>query len=546
MTKQEAAIEAAVTELPFALIRDAENNSLFDPIKALNGTVATISFAGMGNSPITLYWAIKDQPAPTFDPIVQTGSTSGSIDIDIPWQWVSTCIGKTVLIWYTATVAGRLQESKVLELEIQHFREDDLKGSLPVFANAKLVHNTWTLDMHKFRGDETIRIKAWPMIQKGQRLFVNVAGDQHKPPFKFSWVAFDHQVTAAEAHPDHVFEFSLSRFWMAGLEDYSALTAHMAVNFDGADPLPPAPIPDPIYETQLPENAPEFTPRTTTQLRVDPALDLPVPWVRGAENGVLDFVELCCADASLVVGPWPDIATTHRVWLDCEGTSTGGGGSITVPLIAGRTLTPSEVRQGLDIAFSSTALTPLRNDSDITLELRVAFPGEEAIPFTPVKLRLIKSQKLIEGFDGQPNKLLATGESITTPTMTITMVQAAKALGGIYTFNPVAGYLSGPGIVMCYYQSGFAVPPQITDLQFKDPCKCLRFAYSYLDGDVTLRFYDQDDVILETRILNSSSGGRHQWVDFKAPRGKFLSKMQVETGDHSYLDNFSMCGPVSE
>jgi hypothetical protein len=313
MTKQENAIEAAVSELPFALIRDAENNSLLDPVKAINGTVATITFTGMGSTPITLYWAIKDQASPTFEPIVQTGSTSGSIDIDIPWQWVSTSIGKTVQIMYTATVAGRLQESKELELEIKHIREGDLKGSLPVFVHAQYEHSTWKLDMHTFSGDETIRVKAWPMIQKGQRLFVNVAGDQHKPPFKFSWVAIDHQVTADEAHPDHVFEFRLSRSWMARREDYSALTAHMAVIFDGSVPLPPAPIPDPIYETQLPENAHEFHPRTTTLLFVDPELDLPAPHLRESTD---------CGNDGWVVNPVNTVDGAHMV-VAYEGMQAG-------------------------------------------------------------------------------------------------------------------------------------------------------------------------------------------------------------------------------
>lgn len=313
MTKQENAIEAAVSELPFAVIRDAENNSLLDPIKAKNGTAAIITFAGMGSTPITLYWAIKDQAAPTFEPIVQTGSTSGSVKIDIPWQWVSTCIGKTVQIKYTATVAGRLQESKELELEIKHIREDDLKGSLPVFVHAKYEHSTWKLDMHTFSGDETVRVKAWPMIQKGHRLFVNVAGDQHTPPFEFSWVALDHQVTADEAHPDHVFEFRLSRGWMARRADYSALTAHMAVIFDGSVPRPPAPIPDPIYETRLPENAHEFHPRTTTLLFVDPALDLLAPHLRDSTD---------CGDERWVVNPVNTVGGAHMV-VAYEGMSAG-------------------------------------------------------------------------------------------------------------------------------------------------------------------------------------------------------------------------------
>ncbi|OAE16138.1 hypothetical protein A2T76_14045 [Pseudomonas brenneri] len=118
----QAPAEVAV-ELPYPQIRYAVNNNTLDPIKAKNGTVATVAFTGMGTGPITLYWAIKGQDEPVFEPVVQPGSTSGSIDIQVPWQSVSTSIGHTVLVWYTARVAGQLKESLVLELEVQQIRE---------------------------------------------------------------------------------------------------------------------------------------------------------------------------------------------------------------------------------------------------------------------------------------------------------------------------------------------------------------------------------------------------------------------------------------
>lgn len=278
-TKTSAAPEVPAVvnpELPYPQIEYAENNNVLDPIKAIKGTRAIITVANMQAAPVTLYWAIKDQALPAFEPIVVPGSTSGSVEIAIPWQWVSTCIGHTVLVKYSATVNGRLQESLVLELEIQQIREENLRESLPVFLHSRLEWSTWWLNMYEFQGDETIRIKAWPMIQAGQRLFVTVAGNQHQVPYRFIWVAFDHVVTAAQAHVDHVFEFRLSRGWMSRLDDYSALTIHMGVIWDGTAPVLPAPD-DPVHENPLPINAQDFHLRTTTLLWVDPALDLPPP-----------------------------------------------------------------------------------------------------------------------------------------------------------------------------------------------------------------------------------------------------------------------------
>ena len=286
--------DSANPELPYAKILYAANNNLLYPLDARDGTVATITVANMQAAPVTLYWAIKDQELPAFEPIVVPGSTSGSIDIPIPWRWVSTCIGHTVLIWYSATVNGRLLDSLVLALEIQDIREADLRESLPVFLHSKLESSTWWLNMCEFQGDETIQIKAWPMIQAGQRVFVTVAGNQHQAPYRFTWVAFDHVVTAAEAHPDHVFEFWLSRGWMSRLDDYSALTTHMGVIWDGTAPVLPTPD-DPVHENPLPINAQDFHLRTTTLLRVDPALDLPPPHLKesvdcGADGWVVNPV----------------------------------------------------------------------------------------------------------------------------------------------------------------------------------------------------------------------------------------------------------------
>ncbi|MDY7533637.1 hypothetical protein RGV33_18425 [Pseudomonas sp. Bout1] len=271
--------EAASPELPYVQIQHAINNSLLYPLDAKDGTLAMITVENMQAAPVTLYWAIKDQAEPVFEPIEVPGRTDGNVEIPIPWQRISTCIGHTVLIWYTATVAGRPQESLVLELEIQDVREADLRVSLPVFLHSRLEWSTWWLNMYEFQGDETIQIKAWPMIQADQRLFVTVAGDQHIVPYQFIWVAYDHVVTAAEAHADHLFEFRLARGWMSLREDYSALTTHMGVIWDGTAPILPAPD-DPVHENPLPINAQDFHLRTTTLLRVDPALGLPPPHLK--------------------------------------------------------------------------------------------------------------------------------------------------------------------------------------------------------------------------------------------------------------------------
>lgn len=196
--------------------------------------------------------------------------------VPISAEVISQCIGHTVLIKYTATAGGRKQESLTLELEVQHFREEHLVVSRPVFANSRIEWATLWLRMQNFVGDEIVEIKAWPMIYEGQRLFVTVAGNQHVAPYRFIWVALDHVVQASEAHAEHVFKLSLSRGWLSRLDDYSAITAHLGVIWDQTPPVFPEPG-DPILENPLPLNAQDFHLRTTSLLEVDPAQDLNPP-----------------------------------------------------------------------------------------------------------------------------------------------------------------------------------------------------------------------------------------------------------------------------
>ncbi|WP_426215605.1 hypothetical protein [Pseudomonas sp. DWRC2-2] len=281
-------------ELPFAIIQYATNNSLLYPLDAAQGTTATLTLPA-GSTQVIVHFAIKGHSCATFAPIhVASGNVA-----DIPWQWISTCIGRTVLIWYEAVVSGKHEESLVLELEIQDVREGDLRESMPEFAHAELEWGTQWLNMFKFKGDETIRVKAWPMIRAGSRLFIVVAGNEQNVPPLFKWVAFDHVVTEEEAHEGHVFEFELLRAWLARLDDYSSCTCHLGVIWDGCEPDAPVSNVNP-----LPRNAQDFHQRSTVLLRVDPTPDLLAPGIREAVD---------CGAAGWLINPTNTVSGAHLV-----------------------------------------------------------------------------------------------------------------------------------------------------------------------------------------------------------------------------------------
>ncbi|MGY2275183.1 MULTISPECIES: hypothetical protein [Pseudomonas] len=289
-----ASIKAITAELPFAIIQYATNNSLLYPLDAAQGTTATLTLPA-GSIQVIVHFAIKGQSCATFAPIhVASGNVA-----DIPWQWISTCIGHTVLIWYEAVVGGKREESLVLELEIQDVREGDLRESMPEFVHAELEWGTRWLNMFKFRGDETIRVRAWPMIRAGSRLFIVVAGNEQNVPPLFKWVAFDHVVTEEEAHEGHVFEFELLRAWLARLDDYSSCTCHLGVIWDGCEPDAPVSNVNP-----LPRNAQDFHQRSTVLLRVDPTPDLLAPGIREAVD---------CGAAGWLINPTNTVSGAHLV-----------------------------------------------------------------------------------------------------------------------------------------------------------------------------------------------------------------------------------------
>lgn len=262
-------------QFPVPIVKFAANNSVLYPMDGIDGTEAKLTLP-TGAKDCTFLIAIKDQAEPAFDPIFVD---DGDDVVPISPRLLSRMIGHTVLMFYRAIVGGKEEESLVLELEVQLLREEDLVGSRPVYEHSKNEWNTWWLRMHSFTGDETVKVEAWPLIFPGQRLFVTVAGNQHIAPYRFIWVALDHVVQPHEAHAGYVFRFPLSRSWMSRLDDYSALTAHLGVIWDGTRPVFPDPG-DPLLENPLPINAQDFHLRTTTLLQVDPYQDLPPPHLR--------------------------------------------------------------------------------------------------------------------------------------------------------------------------------------------------------------------------------------------------------------------------
>jgi hypothetical protein len=124
---------------------------------------------------------------------------------------------------------------------------------------------------------------------------------------------------------------------------------------------------------------------------------LPPPVVPEADaSDTLDLTRLV-GDASVTVEAWPLIALGQRYWIKVSGTlNTGMPHSFYVA--RNRVPTANEVVAGLDKPMLRTELENLKDSTELTVEVRVAFDGvgneSSAIAF-PTKTYTVKSLEIV-------------------------------------------------------------------------------------------------------------------------------------------------------
>ncbi|MNJ39334.1 Bacterial Ig-like domain (group 2) [compost metagenome] len=100
---------------------------------------------------------------------------------------------------------------------------------------------------------------------------------------------------------------------------------------------------------------------------------LPVPVVPQASGGTLDLSRFA-ADASATVEAWPLIAREQRYWITATGTLENGS-AYSFYVVRGAVIDDTQVRDGVHAALLRRELEQLRNDSEITITIQVAFDG---------------------------------------------------------------------------------------------------------------------------------------------------------------------------
>lgn len=495
--------------LPVPLVLEASNNATLAPAKVLDGATVRIKFEGLTAEHVVEFkWATLDG-TPMFTE--QSQGASDHIDILVPAAIVGASIGKTVQIWYEARLQASVLPSHMLDLTIEHIAPADLPA--PLLPEVHMEEGTEFLDMRRFSGNARVQLAPWMFIALGQRIWIAAVGQRNYP----THVTLD-LVTALEVTSEQVsngMELTIPREWLSGLDDRSALTLKTFVTFDGSQEI----------------NTAHELPRTTHLLRVSDT-ELPAPVVVEAANGVLD-PELA-RDGATVVIKYDGMKSTDKIepwWrgepgegtpeLESQNGSSSGQISVFVPVTA------VDANEGK------------------TVEVGYRVVRDEITRPAPITRLTVQKRRYEhrELFEGQEARFISAGGSIETATMVIDFIEGSGR-AGITTHSNTQGLLEGMVFGMCI-NADKQVPPQLLSFTFKSDYERISFAWTHHHRPAEITYFDSQGVELGKQEFSGSLAGghpMHHWVEFSAPAGTRLSRMDVTVQDYSFFDFFTMCG----
>jgi len=168
-----------------------------------------------------------------------------------------------------------------------------------------------------------------------------------------------------------------------------------------------------------------------TDLNFNVPAQLPTPKVREAKSGVLDL-RTFAGDATVIVKKWAFMEARHNVWLDCKGTLKDGS-AYTFDLIANKSLTATDVKNGLSRAIPRKELEKFPDHATLTFELktRVDACGENGplVVCPALKVTLRKPYRDLTDFNDQTLGRWTIGSGAPDP-RDITIVSLAKGPDG--------------------------------------------------------------------------------------------------------------------
>lgn len=199
------------------------SGSVLDPMKALSGATALVSYQGMRDGDcVSVFWnGEKVEPSKQVVP----GDTF--VDIKIPVSMVAASLGKSIIVHYEVARGSNLGvKSHLLALDVGQLSEDDLPT--PTVPEA----SDGTLDLRCFEGDGSVTVSLWPLIAQGQRYWISVQGTlEDGTAYRFYLVRGG---VVSEANLKGGVAAVWPRSEIENFKDNGEVTIMAGVNFDGS------------------------------------------------------------------------------------------------------------------------------------------------------------------------------------------------------------------------------------------------------------------------------------------------------------------------
>jgi hypothetical protein len=270
---------------------------------------------------------------------------------------------------------------------------------------------------------------------------------------------------------------------------------------------------------------------------VDEDPRFPTPNIDSNTSNELDVQELT-TNARILAVKWSLFEPGQPIWIRCTGFNKNGD-SVNKDVRSGE---PNDSADGLSVEAPIEWLKTLKDGTESTIACAANLDGSAieatAVSF-PLRTYLIKASPpapLFENFDGQPHSSSTIGQSISIPSMTITLTSGAGTTGIQANGIAIAGMLTGPAIVT-NASNELPTGQQLITLSLKSAYSRVRFAYTYQLRAAEISFSDNSGTVGSRNLPADASNG-HKWIDFSAPAGRKITSIQIVSRDWSYLDHF--------
>ena len=268
----------------------------------------------------------------------------------------------------------------------------------------------------------------------------------------------------------------------------------------------------------------------------DESSDWPTPTVPQApDHKVLDLSRFE-GDAAVMCIAWPLIRAGQRVWLRGYGTKADDSSVYPIVLVNGVAITETEANLGLNKVLLREELAKLKNDTELRIELRVAFDGSTneatAVKLAQLPLSFKDGEMLSEDFDAQSDVVIQPSGVVNLRSMKITNL---SKLGNA---RITRSHKSFPGKVE---RQALNIENAVAVIQLDLNTFCSQVSFWYTNvrtGHMKAVFYGENAKWLGERYLTQYGSDHASQITFSA---NGIVRIELVNGGAEivWFDNFS-------